>query len=90
MPDAFPDHDDAFWEDLAQRNWRRVRWRRSSGSEEIPVCAVRGTPIHREGTYYVRPAYADGELWLSQQGYDELKLRTSGRRATRKARPDQG
>lgn len=90
MPETFPVHDDAFWEDLGKRTWKRVHWRRSTGSEKIPACAVRGTPIHRKGTYYVRPAYTDGELWLSQQGFDELKRWTSGRRATRKARPDQG
>ena len=80
---------DAEWEALASRRWRRRRWRRKDG-EPLAVCAAFGTPLHREGTYYVRPAYTDGQLWLCQQAYDELIRRTSGQRASRRsgARPE--
>jgi hypothetical protein len=68
-----PPHDDAFWADLADAAWRRVRMR-AAGAR----CEVFGTPIHREGTYYVRPAYTDGRRWLSQRGYEALRRRTHG------------
>ena len=92
MPSVRPEHDAAFWAGLARRDWRRVRWRRSRTPDAPPegaVCAAFGTPIHRRGTYYVRPAYTDGELWLSQQGYDALVRATRGTRASRQSRPDQ-
>lgn len=63
--------DDAVWADLAARRWRRTRWRRGLG--EAATCAAYGTPIHRAGTYYRRPAYTDGALWLSQQAHDDLR-----------------
>lgn len=87
MPSVRPEHDDAFWDALAARDWRRVRWRRSRSPEAPPegaVCVAFGTPIHRRGTYYVRPAYTDGTDWLSQQGYDAMVRNTRGRRASRK------
>ncbi|MEL6617019.1 MAG: hypothetical protein AAFQ43_14855 [Bacteroidota bacterium] len=80
--------DEATWADLASRRWRRVRWRRQRTPEAPPegaVCAAFETPIHRTGTYYVRPAYTDGTLWLSQQGYDALIRRTHGQRASRRS-----
>ncbi len=86
MPSVHPEHDDAFWEGLAAHEWRRVRWRRSRMPEAPPegaVCAAYGTPIHRAGTYYVRPAYTDGERWLCQQAYDAMIRRTRARRASR-------
>jgi len=49
------------------------------------VCVAYGTPIHRAGTYYVRPAYTDGSDWLCQQAYDEMIRRTAGRRASRRS-----
>jgi hypothetical protein len=85
-PSVRPSHDDAFWEALASREWRRVRWRRTS-AEAPPSdarCIAYGLPIHRAGTYYVRPAYTDGAAWLSQQAYDEMIRRTAGHRATRR------
>ena len=54
----------------------------------MATCAVFGTPLHRAGTYYRRPAYTDGELWLSQRGYDALIRRTRGGRASRRSRGD--
>ena len=90
MPSVRPEHDDAFWEALAQRSWRRVRWRRGRSPEAPPegaTCVAFDTPIHRTGTYYVRPAYTDGEVWLSQQGYDAMIRTTRERRATRKTTP---
>lgn len=97
MASVRPEHDDAFWEALAARPWRRVRWRRTRTPDvsdpargappEGAVCAAFGTPLHRRGTYYVRPAYTDGERWLSQQAYDELVRRTRGGRASRRTRP---
>ena len=82
MSDA---RDAAFWADLARRRWRRVRWR-AGLSEAMPVCAALGTPIHRAGTYYRRPAYTDGALWLSQHGFDEMRRQT-GADLTRRTRP---
>lgn len=93
MPSVRPEHDDAFWEALAARPWRRVRWRRTrtpGAPPEGAVCVAFGTPIHRRGTYYVRPAYTDGEDWLSQQGYDAMVRRTRGSRASRRSSPRRG
>lgn len=87
MPSVRPERDAAFWAALARRDWRRVRWRRTPGAGAGAVCAAFGTPIHRRGTYYVRPAYTDGELWLSQQGYDAMVRATRGARASRQSRP---
>lgn len=76
------ERDDAFWEALAQRRWRRVKWRREGG--ELTHCHAYGTPIHRPGTYYLRPAYTDGEVWLCQRAYEEMVRRTQGRRPSRR------
>jgi hypothetical protein len=67
---GLPAHDAAFWADLAGRRWRRVK-----GRDAAAVCAVFGTPLHRAGTYYLRPVYTDGVLWLSQRGYEALRRR---------------
>ncbi|NNF57511.1 MAG: hypothetical protein HKN04_04650 [Rhodothermaceae bacterium] len=77
-------HDDAYWKALAARPWRRVKWRRQDGEPPASTCVAYGTPIHREGTYYLRPAYTDGEAWLCQQAYDEMIRRTQGHRASRR------
>lgn len=84
--------DDALWADLARRPWRRVKWRRTDGAVPTETCAAYGTPIHRAGTYYLRPAYTDGERWLSQRGYEELTRRTTGVRPSRRYSrpPDSG
>ena len=90
MPSVRPERDDAFWHGLAGREWRRVRWRRARSPGAPPEgarCAAYGTPIHRAGTYYVRPAYTDGAGWLSQQAYEEMVRRTGGGRASRRTRP---
>ncbi len=71
MASVRPEVDDARWADLATRHWRRTRWRK--GMAEDATCAAYGSPIHRNGTYYRRPAYTDGALWLSQQAYDALR-----------------
>lgn len=71
MASVRPQVDDAVWADLAARRWRRTRWRKDLSPEA--TCAAYGTPIHRAGTYYRRPAYTDGALWLSQQGHDALR-----------------
>ena len=84
MANVRPEHDQAFWEALAQRPWRRVKWRRGDEGPASATCIAYGTPIHRTGTYYVRPAYTDGADWLSQQAYDEMVRRTLHRRATRR------
>ena len=88
MSGGRPEHDDSFWDALAARPWRRVRWRRDDASEE--VCAAYGTPLHRAGTYYRRPVYTDGEVWLCQRAYDEMVRRTRGGRASRQTRPPRG
>ena len=88
MRSARQDPGEAVWRDLASRDWRRIRWRRARtplAPPEGAVCAAFGTPIHRAGTYYVRPAYTDGALWLSQQGYDALIRRTHRARASRRS-----
>jgi hypothetical protein len=88
MAGVRPEHDDAFWEALAARPWRRVKWRAGEVAPEAgaseAVCAAYGTPIHRPGTYYLRPAYTDGAAWLCQQAYDEMVRRTEGQRASRR------
>ncbi|GAB5535739.1 MAG: hypothetical protein Rubg2KO_19880 [Rubricoccaceae bacterium] len=85
MASVRPTVDDAVWADLASRRWRRTRWR--NGLAEDARCAAYGTPIHRRGTYYRRPAYTDGSLWLSQQAYDDLR-RWMDARANRQSTPD--
>ena len=80
-----PELDDAVWADLARRRWRRTRWRADLGEEA--VCAAYGTPIHRTGTYYRRPVYTDGTLWLSQQAHDDLR-RWMNVAPTRRSAPD--
>ena len=88
MASVRPERDDAFWQALAERPWRRVRWRRARSPEAPPEgarCVAFGTPIHRAGTYYVRPAYADAGDWLSQQAYDEMVRRVRQRRASRRS-----
>ncbi|HYE96233.1 MAG TPA: hypothetical protein VD962_08490 [Rubricoccaceae bacterium] len=86
MPERPSAPDDAFWADLARRPWRRVKWRRTVASPAA-TCLVYGTPIHRVGTYYLRPAYTDGAVWLSQRAYDEMVRRTKGPRASRRYGP---
>ena len=85
MASVRPTLSDAAWADLASRRWRRTRWRTGMGADA--ACAAYGTPIHRAGTYYRRPAYTDGALWLSQQAYDDLR-RWMDRNATRQSSPD--
>ena len=88
MPSVRPNHDDDYWHRLAEADWRRVRWRQSRSPDAPPegaVCAAFGTPIHRTGTYYVRPAYTDGVRWLSQQAYDRMIRRTEQHRASRRS-----
>ncbi len=91
-PDGAPLRDDAFWEALAARPWRRVKWRRAADAPADGVCAAYGTPIHRRGTYYLRPAYTDGERWLSQRAYEEMVRRTRGDGPSRRygRRPEGG
>jgi hypothetical protein len=78
------DRPQEYWDGLAGRRWRRVKWRRSTGAPPAETCAAFGTPIHRTGTYYLRPAYTDGEIWLSQRGYEEMVRRTGGGRPSRR------
>lgn len=89
MSSVRPEHDDAFWSELALRPWKRTRWHRTDGSPASETCVAYGTPLHRSGTYYNRPAYTDGTVWLSQQGYDDMIERVEGHRASR-ARPHPG
>ena len=91
-PAARPDPGDAVWADLAARAWHRARWRGGlpgAPSNEVPAdarCAAFGTPLHRAGTYYRRPVYTDGAVWLSQPAFDEMQRR-AGRPLTRRTRP---
>ena len=89
-PGVRPEHDAAFWADLAAREWRRVRWR--VGVAGVPGwpsgdarCVAFDLPLHRAGTYYRRPAYTDGAVWLSQPGHDEM-TRRAGRAPSRRTR----
>ena len=89
-PSVRPERDEAFWADLASREWRRIRWRTSRTPDAPPdgaTCVAFGTPIHKMGSYYVRPAYTDGSVWLSQQAYDEMVRLTRGERGSRSRRP---
>jgi hypothetical protein len=70
---GLPPHDEAFWIELSEATWRRVRLHSADAR-----CAVFGTEIHRQGSYYVRPAYTDGVRWLSQRGYEALQHRIAG------------
>ena len=57
--------------------------------DDVPaeaVCVAFGTPLHRAGTYYRRPVYTDGAVWLSQPAFDEV-TRRAGRPLTRQTRP---
>lgn len=83
MSSVRPEHDAAFWEELAGRSWKRIRWHRTDRSVETETCFAYATPLHRKGTYYLRPGYTDGEIWLCQQAYDEMIERVEGRRASR-------
>ena len=85
MASVRPTVSEAVWQDLGNRTWRRVRWR--AGLGEGARCAAYNTPIHRTGTYYRRPAYTDGERWLSQQAHDEL-VRRRVASPTRRTRPE--
>lgn len=78
------DRDDAFWEALAERTWHRAKWHRSDGTPSTERCAAYDTPLHRRGTYYLRPAYTDGEVWLCERAYAEMVRRTEGRRPSRR------
>lgn len=78
------ERDDAFWEALAERSWRRVKWRRSDGAPPSERCFAYDIPLHRPGTYYLRPAYTDGEVWLCQRAYEEMVRRTRGRTPSRR------
>lgn len=86
MSSVRPEHDRAFWEALAERPWKRARWHRTDGSPASETCYAYGVPLHRKGTYYLRPAYTDGKVWLCQQAYDEMIEWVEGHRASR-ARP---
>jgi len=83
MSSVRPEHDDVFWEALSKRSWRRARWHRTDGCATSEICFAYGKPLHRTGTYYLRPAYTDGEVWLCQQAYDEMIGRIEGHRASR-------
>lgn len=52
------------WAALARRVWRRKKWRRTDGTAETETCTACGIPLHRKSTYYLRPAYTDGRVWL--------------------------
>lgn len=57
--------------DFLARTWTRKRWRKRHG-EDVVRCASCGTTLNRADTYYVRPAYTDGEEWLCSGCYDRL------------------
>ncbi len=83
MSSVRAEHDDAFWLALVERPWKRMKWHRTDGSPQSETCFAYGISLHRKGTYYLRPAYTDGELWLCQQAYDEMIEQTEGHRASR-------
>jgi len=80
---GLPAHDDAFWADLAAQPWRRAKWRGDADALDA-VCVVFGTPLHRTGTYYLRPVYTDGTRWLSQRGYEALQKRQGNEAPSRR------
>jgi hypothetical protein len=38
----------------------------------VASCVQCGAHLNRKDTYYVRPAYTDGELWLCSACYDRM------------------
>lgn len=56
---------------FSERKWRRKRWRKRRG-EPVVRCAACGVRLNRRDTYYVRPAYTDGEVWLCSGCYERL------------------
>lgn len=48
-----------------------MKWR--SSKDGGSHCLNCGLPIHRTGTYYVRPAYFDGTAWLCQRCYKTMR-----------------
>ena len=58
------------WKQLSSRNWVRKRWR--SDKESDNHCSVCDAPFNRPDTYYVRPAYTDGEVWMCASCFDEM------------------
>lgn len=55
------------------RTFRRTKWRRNEGEKNLARCMVCGLPIHRTGTYYVRPAYTDGIRWICSRDFRRLR-----------------
>jgi len=82
------EREQAYWEALAARRWRRVKWRHAGEGPPEGVCDAYGTPLHRPGTYYLRPVYTDGSVWLCQRAYEEMVRRTRGARPSRRYRPE--
>ncbi len=61
-------------DNLIQRNWTRRRWRSTGKSDENDErCVVCDTAFNRPDTYYVRPAYTDGQSWICAACFDRMK-----------------
>jgi len=56
---------------LSKRSWRRKRWRKRRG-EPVAHCVSCGAYLNRKDSYYVRPAYTDGSVWLCSGCYDRM------------------
>lgn len=54
-----------------ERKWTRRRWRKRRG-EPVAQCIECGAHLNRKDTYYVRPAYSDGQVWLCSGCYDRM------------------
>lgn len=56
---------------LTDRTWIRRRWRKRR-DEPVAHCVECDAHLNRSDTYYVRPAYTDGNVWLCAVCFDRL------------------
>ena len=57
--------------DPTARKWRRRRWRKGE-KDHVTRCSDCGATLNRIDTYYVRPAYTDGDVWLCSGCFDRM------------------
>lgn len=62
----------ARWADLRAVRWRRKKWRPGSETSEDRRCVACGLVLHPAGSYYLRPAYWDGDRWMCVRCHHEM------------------
>ena len=72
-------------EGSSARKWRRRRWRKGD-KEAVQRCRDCGSTLNRIDTYYVRPAYTDGDAWLCSGCFDRMTDRENAARDHRYGR----